>query len=52
MDRRMAFFDVLHDLDDDTPDMVTRMNRRHARRVAPFAKDLTEARVLDLAAQG
>lgn len=46
----MAFFDFLHDLDDYTTDMVTRMNRRHARIVAPFAKDLTGARVLDLAA--
>ena len=46
----MAFFDFLHDLDDYTTDMVTRMNRRHSRIVAPFAEDLTGARVLDLAA--
>ena len=30
--------------------MVTRMNRRHARIVAPFKEDLIGAQVLDLAA--
>ena len=48
--RQMPFFDFLHGLDDYTPDMVTRMNRRHDRIVAPFVEDLTGARVLDLAA--
>ena len=46
----MAFFDFLRDLDGYTADMVTRMNRRHARIVAPFVRDLTGARALDLAA--
>ena len=46
----MAFFDFLHGLEDYTADMVTRMNRRHAHILAPFAEDLTGARVLDLAA--
>lgn len=46
----MAYFDFLHELEDYSPDMVTRMNRRHARIVAPFKEDLIGAQVLDLAA--
>lgn len=45
----MAFFDFLHDLDGYTPDMVTRMKRRHERIVTPFSAELAGARVLDLA---
>lgn len=46
----MAYFDFLRELAAYTDDMVTRMDRRHGRIVAPFHADLAGARVLDLAA--
>ncbi len=46
----MAYFDFLRELAAYTDDMVTRMDRRHGRIVAPFQADLAGARVLDLAA--
>ena len=48
----MAFFDFVSDLDAyvDTPKAALRLNKRHAVLVAPHAREIAGARVLDLGA--
>lgn len=48
----MGFFDFLEGMAgyEDGPQPIARLNKRHARIVAPFAPEIAGARVLDLAA--